>query len=186
LPSFRFSGFCAPPLPSLAFGVGQKPDNPDSVSELGRVHGTSRNIEALHFVAAPSHLRKYSVEPHVEDARRVLENDAIRLCFIKHAQSRFPEPMVISRASLLPGSTGRLTWWSSGEKRDSSIFPAVEFSNVAFDWQSPFGFEELRASFFDLTERNRFESRFLRCDCEPSNPTKEVKMGRLLIHVVPL
>ena len=154
--------------------------------ELGRVHGTSRNIERLHFVADPSHLRKYSVDPHVEDARRVLENDAIRLCFIKHAQSFRPEPAVIALASLLPGATGRLAWWSSGEKRDSSILPAVEFSDVAFDGQSPFGFEELRASFFDLTEGDGFKSCFLRCDCETSNAREEVEMRRLLIHVVPL
>ena len=90
-------------------------------SELGRVHGTSRNIERLDFVAAPLHFRKYSVEPHIRDSRRVLENNPSRLCFGKHAQSFTPEPAVISRASLLPGTTGRLAWWPSGEKRDASI-----------------------------------------------------------------
>jgi hypothetical protein len=100
--------------------VGQEADNPDSVSELRRVHGTSRNIEALSVVAEPSHLRKYSVDPHVQDSKRVLENDCIWLGLRKHSQSFRPEPTVIFFASSLPGSTGWLARWSSSEKRDSS------------------------------------------------------------------
>jgi len=135
----------------------------------------------LHFVAEPSHLRKYSVDPHVEDSRRVLENDAIRLCFLKHAQSFRPEPAVISLASLFPGSTRWLTGWASGEKRDSPIWLGVKGSDVGMDWFTPRFFEEGAAPLVCFTEADGFKSCFSCGKSKASDPGEEVEMGKLVI-----
>lgn len=150
------------------------------MSELRRVHGTSRNIEALDFVADPSHFRKYSVDAHVEDSKRVLENDAIRLCFRKHAQSSRPLPTVIAIASALPGTAGWLAWWTSCENRDACVLSAVEFVNVGMDRELPGLFEETSAAFVSLAKSNGVESCPLCGKGEAAKSAKEVEMGETI------
>jgi hypothetical protein len=136
----------------------------------------------LHFVAAPSHLRKYSVEVHIVDARRVLENNPSGLDFFKHTQSFRPEPAVISLASLLPGATCRLTWWSSCEKANSAVSSTVEGSDVWVNGESPSPFKEGAAALVFFAEGDGAEPSCSSGKSKPSESAEDVEVGWPLIH----
>jgi len=72
------------------------------------------------------HVRQNSVEAHVSDSRRILENRPSWLDLSKNADSFRPEPAVIFRASLLPGTTGWLAWHSGSEEKSSIVFCSIE------------------------------------------------------------
>lgn len=146
------------------------------MSELRAAHGTSRNIERLDFVAEPSHLKKYSVEAHVSDSKRILEYDPIRLRLGKHAQSFRPEPAVIFLASLVPGAACGLAWWSPSEKSNSPIFGGIEFADVWLAWDTPSGFKEGSASFVIFTEGNGSESAGASGHRKATDARKEVEV----------
>ena len=82
--------------------------NPDSVSAVSGIDGTSRNNNRPCGVTECFHLRKHTVEFHSvvkrQEASRVFQQDEFWEYKSNNGKSLWPEPAVISRAELLPGS----------------------------------------------------------------------------------
>ena len=130
------------------------------MSELRRVNGASWNIEYRRdFVAFAFQRSKYSVEAHVLDSRRVLENTDAGLCLRNNAQSFRPEPAVICCASLLAGTTGRLARDASGENVNSGVLVGIEAFNVVVNRDCrPCFSEEVLATLIFFNKGDRADS----------------------------
>ena len=90
--------------------------NPDPLSDVRGIDGTSRNSQRLDFIACGFQVRKHRVENRTDEARHILTNDPSGLELLYPAKHRWPEIAVIRRASSLSGETERLTGKSPAHK----------------------------------------------------------------------
>jgi hypothetical protein len=105
------------------------------------------------------HLSEYSVDPHVEDARRVLKQEPSGLALFNNPQSFRPEPAVILASLLLACAGCRLAWDSSRKKVNcSDPFGCVERFDVVMYWYSrPCFSQEIAAPFVYLAHGDNLQ-----------------------------
>ena len=105
------------PFLLLAFTVG---NNPNSVSSVQGVDGTSRNNKRLAGVADAFQVRKHRVEFHADDSSNVFANNPRGPNFPYNSQHFMPDRTVIIFASALPGDAKRLARESAGNNVNGS------------------------------------------------------------------
>jgi hypothetical protein len=193
--SLRARAFAAPPVTTLAsgvrhidwlgasiaaVGVGIMPDNPDSVSSVFCVHGTSWNNKRPAGVADSLQVRKHSVEFHADDSSNVFSKHPSGSCLRDNAEHFRPERTVICRASALPSVAERLARKSPCDEIDSIEVVSVKAGDVAPDWDSwEILGENSSAVGFDLAEADGSKSSPSSGQSKPSDSTEKIKVGRL-------
>jgi hypothetical protein len=152
--------------------------NPVPFPSVRGADGTSRNTEHPHFVTDRFHVSKDSGEAHISDPRRILEKRPSGPDFGKDSQSFRPEPAVIFRASLLPGSTCRLTRNPCRHKPCTAILGSVERPDVIVLLHvRPGAVEERPAVLVDLDLHPRFDAVPFRRERKPAYPREQVNMA---------
>ena len=136
------------PFQSRACAVGH---NPNPVSSMSGIDGTSRNNKRPRGVADAFQVRKDIVEFHRDDSSNVLTNDPTGVCAVNNSEHLRPERTVICRAFSLPGDAERLTRKSPCEQVNPCVVGAVEGEDVVMESRAYSTM--LRGQFFLLLPR---------------------------------
>jgi hypothetical protein len=134
--------------------------NPNSVSSVRRVDGTSWNNKRPCGVANGLQVRKHLVECHLDDSKNIFANDPSGSLSLNNCEHRWPEVTVILFACLLAGATKGLAGESSCNDvaSDSLAWP---LGDVVNDWHTwPVLLQNSPCIFFTLAK----------CDCFPAHP----------------
>ena len=113
---------------SLARGVSH---NPDSLSDVRGIDGTSRYTDRPDLVAETFQVSTHLVECHVDDPRHIFAKKPSGPERVKASDNFWPEKTVICLASLLPGSTKRLAWKPSADKVNCWNVSPIDGRDVA-------------------------------------------------------
>ena len=108
-------------------------DDPNPVSSVSGIDGTSRNNKRPRGVADAFQVRKDIVELHRDDSSNVLTNDPTGVCAVNNSEHFRPERTVIFLAESLPGDAERLTRKSPCEQVNPGVVGAVEGEDVGVD-----------------------------------------------------
>jgi hypothetical protein len=123
LPSFHEDAWDIVAAIAVQFlGVGH---NPDSVSSVRGVDGTSRNSKRPRGVANGFQVKKHVVERQTDDARNILANDPSGSFLFNNSEHFRPEITVIFFASLLPGLTEWLARKPACDDINASELPGL-------------------------------------------------------------
>ena len=165
---------CVIPFSSRLCAVAQYPN---SVPVLWRIDGTSWNTDRLHFVAEPFQVNKDSVEPHVEDSSRIFITEPSGLDDFSNADSLRPEPTVITRASLFPGSTCGLARRTPCEQPHAAVSFGGEGFDVAVARDTPGLLKAGGEPFFALAEGEGSHAIRSGCECPASKAAEKVDVS---------
>jgi len=108
-------------------GVG---NNPNSISSVGRIDGTSRNNKRLDFKAEAFQVSTHTFECHTDETRNVFTQEKNGLCFVNNAKHFRPEIPLVILSLLLSGKGEGLTWPACGNEISGNC-SAIQFRDVA-------------------------------------------------------
>ena len=116
-----------------AVGVGQ---NPDPVSSVSGIDGTSWNNERLRGVADPFQVRKHNIEAQRDVPSNIFTEEPSGSGKFKNSANLWPEVAVIFLAFSLPGVTERLARVACGNNVGLSAFISSECFDVVMYWDA--------------------------------------------------
>jgi hypothetical protein len=102
---------------SSVFGVA---NNPNAVSSVSGVNGTSWNNNRLDFVTEVFQIRETTVEFHIDEASNIFTKHPSGLTLFDNVEHCRPEVAVIRRAPSLPGVRKGLTGEPAANKVNCS------------------------------------------------------------------
>jgi len=160
----------------VPLGVG---NNPEPVSAVGGVDGTSRNNKRPRGVAETFQVSKHVVERQGDETSNIFANDPSGSCECNNSTHLRPEVAVIVLACLLSGDGERLAGESSAYEVDPSKASQSACVNVMYVLKAgdfgPVLAEDGLAIGVSLAESNRSHSSAFKSKAEPSNARKKVK-----------